>query len=123
MKSPYKAVDYGSHGSDLYDQKYEIEIENDFERKFECTYINTETNGCLNDTNIQTGFDVAIRNKSFNIGSKTIKFKRNYVSYENLRKWNNQRFTGFKITWQCQNCSGTIQGLYGKILSGFIQPV
>ena len=93
----------------IYDKHYDIAIEYDVEEKFECIHLDTDDSDCLNKTgnSFKTNLDILLGNKTYNFGKKSIRFKRNFQSRNEFKKWKKKRITGFKVQWNCTNCFTT----------------
>ena len=95
----------------IYDQKYKISINYDIADGKDTICLSTknvlygvclEKNGSHYDTDMITSYG----NVSVNIGSKEISFDRFSLSRDEFQEWKNKRFTGFKVSWNCPNCTG-----------------
>ena len=107
--TPFYRVNVSDEGFDIIDKIYDINIEYDIENKFECVQLDVDTAECLNknQTTHKTNLEKTVGFKTYNIGSKMIKFTRNFQTKKEIRKWEKPRMTGFKVQWSCRNCNDT----------------
>ena len=102
LKNPFEEIYDYNFNEYVFDEDIILEIDYDIHPEYECIYIDSVNDGCLNST--KNRYQTTLGKYAY----KTIYFQRDFPNQDEIDKWKNKRFTGFRVNWYCSNCTGAL---------------